>query len=174
MRTPSNKEEIFDIVNDNDEVIGSAERRDVHAKKLTHRSVHAIFFNWSRNILLQKRALGKDTYPGIWTTSCSGHVDSGESYEDALLRECREELGVSLKISDFNYVGKIPACEETGFEFTQVYTITNTGPFMFPHTEVQSLDWMPLDMFEIQVKIMPHMFTPSLRKVYDFYKNVQK
>jgi isopentenyl-diphosphate delta-isomerase type 1 len=174
MQTLLTKDEIFDIVNENDEVIGTGTRKDIHQKKLMHRAVHAIFFNWSRNILLQKRSMGKDTFPGVWTTSCSGHVDSGESYEDALIRECKEELGVSLKLSDFKYIGKVPACEETGFEFTQVYTITNTGPFMPSFSEVQSLDWMPVDMFEIQSKIMPRDFTPSLIKVYNFYKNVEK
>jgi Isopentenyldiphosphate isomerase len=172
MQTKKTKEELFDIVNERDEVIGTATRKEAHEKKLMHRAVHAIFFNWSNNILLQKRSLAKDTFPGIWTTSCSGHVDSGETYEEALIRECKEELGVSLKLSDFKYIGKLPPSEETGNEFTQVYTITNMGPFVFTHTEVQSLDWMPISMFEIQSKIMPHQFTPSLLKVYDFYKNV--
>ncbi len=168
----NNTEEIFDIVDNEDNVIGSAPRSKVHAKNLKHRAVHAIFFNAKGEILLQKRSKYKDLYPNIYTTSVSGHVDSKESYEDALVRECAEELGVNLKISDFKYIGKINACEETGWEFTKVYTIVFEGKFTFPSEEVEALDYMPIAKFEEEIKNHSQNFTPSFLKVYSFYKNV--
>ncbi|MEK9738209.1 MAG: NUDIX domain-containing protein [Euryarchaeota archaeon] len=71
--------EIFDIVNDSDKVIGSASRNEVHNRGLKHRSVHLLIFNKRGAVLLQKRSMEKDTFPGVWDSSVSGHVDSGEN-----------------------------------------------------------------------------------------------
>ena len=74
-------DDIFDIVDCDDNVIGSAPRSLVHARGLLHRSAHVLIFTDSlpRKILLQKRSMLKDSNPGLYTTSCSGHIDSGEN-----------------------------------------------------------------------------------------------
>ena len=59
--TAQRDDEIFDVVNDRDEVIGQATRGEVHAKRLWHRSVHAFVFNADGRIFLQKRSMLKDT-----------------------------------------------------------------------------------------------------------------
>lgn len=51
-------------------------------------------FDTANNILIQKRSMQKDTYPGYYTVSASGHIDKGESYEQAARREMEEELGI--------------------------------------------------------------------------------
>ena len=59
--------EVFDIVNDSDKVIGSASRNEVHNRGLKHRSVHLLIFNKQGSVLLQKRSMEKDTFPGLGT-----------------------------------------------------------------------------------------------------------
>ena len=86
-------EEIFDIVNEYDEVIGRLPRRMVHRDGHKHRAVHVLVFNSRGRIFLQKRSLTKDTFPGAWDSSASGHLDSGEDYDACAVRELREELG---------------------------------------------------------------------------------
>ncbi len=166
-----NPDELFDIVNDADEVVGSARRSEIHAKRLLHRSVHAMVFDFSgRKILLQKRSLLKDSYAGKYTTSCSGHVDSGESYEEALVRETREELGIETRLEDYEFVGKISARRETGYEFTKVYILKHEGPFKFPPREVDSLEWMQEGEFARRIGETPRDFTPSFICAYRFYR----
>ena len=87
-------EEIFDVVNERDEVIGRAPRREVHARGLWHRAVHVLVFNARGEVFLQKRSLKKDTAAGRWDSSSSGHVDAGEAYDDCAVRELREEIGL--------------------------------------------------------------------------------
>ena len=87
------QEDIFDIVNENDEVVGQKPRSEVHAEGLRHRAVHVLIFNDEGELFMQKRSKSKDTWPGAWDSSCSGHVDSGEVYEVAAIRELDEELG---------------------------------------------------------------------------------
>lgn len=88
-------EEIFDIVNTDDQVIGRVTREEVHGNPaLMHRVVHVLVFNSQGCIYLQKRAPDKDVQPGKWDTSVGGHVDAGEERYSAALRELSEELGI--------------------------------------------------------------------------------
>src|ERR1700720_4981554 len=90
-------EEIFDIVNDRDEVIGQRARAEVHRLGLMHRAVHVLVFNLRGQVFLQKRSMTKDRQPGLWDSSASGHVDSGEDYNACSVREVREEIGLRLE-----------------------------------------------------------------------------
>jgi isopentenyldiphosphate isomerase len=107
-------EEIFDVVNERDEVVGQLPRREVHRQKLRHRAVHVLVFNGRGELFLQQRSLTKDNFPGVWDSSSSGHVDSGEDYDPCTLREVREELGVQLpRVPDRLF--KLEATPETGW-----------------------------------------------------------
>lgn len=165
-----NPDEVFDIVDENDRVVSSGRRSFIHKNKLLHRAVHALFFDGSGRILLQKRSALKDTYPLCYTTSCSGHVDSGETYQEALIRETFEELGVKLDLRDFVRVGKIAACAETGFEFVEVYKTVYEGEFKIAEGEVDSLKWLEPAEFEALIRNNPESVTPSFVKVYEFVK----
>ncbi len=75
MKYTDNQNELFDTVDENDKVIGQATRGEVHKNKnLIHRSIGVVVFNSNGEIYLQKRNSTKDTDPGKWTISCSGHV----------------------------------------------------------------------------------------------------
>ena len=165
--------DIFDIVDDNDLVVSSAPRDEVHRRGLMHRASHVIIFSRQlpRKILLQKRSALKDKYPNLYTTSCSGHVDAGETYEIAAVREMKEETGLEVGASDLKYIGKIPACRETGQEFTCVYELEVDLDTLFnpPPEEVASLDWVGVDRFENMLACTPELFTLSFKKVYSFY-----
>ena len=89
-------EEIFDVVNERDEVVGQAPRQEVHARGLWHRAVHVLVFNARGEIFLQKRSLKKDIAAGKWDSSASGHLDTGEAYDACAVREVREEIGLEL------------------------------------------------------------------------------
>src|ERR1044072_5732360 len=87
-------EDIFDVVNERDEVIDRKPRSEVHRLGLLHRAVHVLVFNSRGQIFLQKRSMKKDRQPGVWDSSASGHVDSGEDYDTCAVRELREEIGL--------------------------------------------------------------------------------
>ena len=84
---PEQEDELLDVVDEQDRVIGAAGRRDIHEQGLLHRAVHVFVVDQQQGIYLQKRAWHKDEHPGKWDSSASGHVDSGESYPDAARRE---------------------------------------------------------------------------------------
>ena len=91
-----NQQEIFPVVDESGQVIGSATRGECHSgSKLLHPVVHLHVFNSKGDIYLQKRPEWKDIQPGKWDTAVGGHIDYGETPEEALHREVREELGIT-------------------------------------------------------------------------------
>jgi 16S rRNA (adenine1518-N6/adenine1519-N6)-dimethyltransferase len=70
-------EELFDVVNERDEVIGQAPRREVHRRGLRHRAVHVMIFDRRGRVFLQKRSARKDCHPYRWDSSAAGHLQVG-------------------------------------------------------------------------------------------------
>lgn len=96
LQVMDNQQEIFPIVDENGEVVGSATRAECHSgSKLLHPVVHLHVFNAAGDIYLQRRPDWKDIQPGKWDTAVGGHVDYGETIEEALRREVCEELGIT-------------------------------------------------------------------------------
>ncbi|MBV6395030.1 MAG: Isopentenyl-diphosphate Delta-isomerase [Anaerolineales bacterium] len=87
-------EELFDIVDDTDNVIGQAARSDVHRSGSLHRGVHLLLFDSAGCLLIQKRSADRRQYASLWDCSVSEHVKAGESYLEAAIRGAKEELGV--------------------------------------------------------------------------------
>lgn len=92
-----NAEELFPIVDENGNVIDAATRKECHSgSKLLHPVVHLHILNETKDALyMQKRSMLKDIQPGKWDTAVGGHVDLGENVNMALMREAKEELGLT-------------------------------------------------------------------------------
>jgi isopentenyldiphosphate isomerase len=140
MNQAQNADEVFDVVNDRDEVIGRETRGNVHRLGLKHRAVHVLVFNRRGEVFLQKRSMKKDTSPGAWDSSASGHLDTGEDYDACAVRELSEEIGLKTS-SPPARLFKIDACPETGQEFVWVYRLDAEGPFALHPDEIEFGGW---------------------------------
>jgi isopentenyl-diphosphate delta-isomerase type 1 len=159
-------EEIFDVVDAHDQVIGQAPRSEVHAKGLSHRAVHIFVFNTQGKLLLQKRSPTKDEFPSRYTSSASGHLHSGESYREAACRELAEELGLH---SPLTVLGKFPASREMAMEHTVLfYTVTDQPPCGDP-TEIEQVEFYPLSQIVELLHHVPEQFTPPFRLLFRWY-----
>ncbi len=87
-------EEIFDIVNDDDMVIGQEKRSVVHRTGMLHRGVHVCLSTPDGRLLIQRRSENRRNSPGTLDLSVSEHVKAGEEYEAAAQRGLKEELGL--------------------------------------------------------------------------------
>ena len=157
--------EIFDIVNDNDEIVGSASRNEVHRLGLKHRSVHLLIFNKQGSVLLQKRSIEKDTFPGTWDSSVSGHVDSGETYDEAVIRESLEELGVKfVGVPEKKF--KVDACKETDNEFSWIYRHFSEGPFSPNVDEISEIKWFSIETLDDSNLHDSTIFSPAFSLIW--------
>jgi len=158
-------EEIFDVVNERDEVIGSRSRDEVHRLGLKHRAIHVLVFNSRGEVFLQKRSHKKDTAAGLWDSSSSGHVDSGEDYDACAVRELREEIGLEV-VSVPKRLFKIDAGSDTGWEFCWVYRHASDGPLVLNADEIETGQWLPPDAVTDWVSRAPEDFARSFRTIW--------
>jgi len=87
-------DEIVAVVDEDNNVVGAAPRREMRAKRLPHRSTYILVFNSRGEIYIQKRTRTKDVFPGYYDPAAGGVVLSGESYLEGALRELEEEMGI--------------------------------------------------------------------------------
>lgn len=102
-------QEILDIVDEKDEIVGQATREDTHVKGLAHREIHVWFYTPNKEIIFQHRAKDKDTHPDLLDATVAGHVESGDTYEATAEREVLEETGLNIKESDLIPIKKLDA-----------------------------------------------------------------
>jgi isopentenyldiphosphate isomerase len=158
-------EEIFDVVNERDEIIDYRPRSEVHRLGLKHRAVHVLIFNRRGELFLQKRSMKKDCFPGVWDSSASGHLDVGEEYDACALREVREELGIVLPGTPARLF-KIDACPETGQEFVWIYRCEAEGPFTLHPEEVETGGWFSPDYINQWMLERPHDFASGFVRIW--------
>jgi len=160
-----NLDELFDVVDEHDRVVSRATRREVHATGLRHRAIHVLVFNAAGQVYLQKRSMTKDTFPGAWDSSCSGHVDAGEDYDATAIRELREEIGLSVASAP-QRLFKIGACDDTGQEFVWIYRLDHDGPLQPNPSEVERGGWFPPHEITAWVARAPQEFARAFRRIW--------
>lgn len=152
--------ELLDHVDEDDRVIGTVARSRAHREGIRHRAVHVVVWNRRGEILLQRRAASKASFPGFWDTSVGGHVGAGEGYLATALRECAEELGIEIGSSDLSRIGKHLFDEmDTDVEWVESYGLLHEGPFRPDRAEVERVDWFTADAVEELVSrgaLTPH------------------
>lgn len=133
------KEEILDLVDQNDKIIGSVPVSKANSNpKLIHREVAVIVYDSKNKVLIQKRSLTKRLHPGIWTVTCAGHVTKGLTPLEAAHVELKEEVGFDTKLEfvkkEFHqiptesrffywYIGRFPKNTTTKIEPREVDSI---------------------------------------------------
>lgn len=162
--------EILDVVDDNDKVIATAERDEVHRVGPLCRLVYVLFFTQDGQVILQKRGMVKKNDAGKLTTTVSGHVISGQSYRAAAIKETLEEAGIQITEGELIDLGVVRA------DFTQGTYISNAMRALFAYKfngslldlkvepdEGAGFVSMPIEELEKQLHVTPGKFAQALR-----------
>jgi isopentenyl-diphosphate Delta-isomerase len=168
-KLPNVQDEIYDVVDKMDHVIGQATRGEIHQKNLLHRSIHILVFNHQNELFLQKRSMAKDENPGLWDTSSAGHVDSGETYDECAHRELWEELGIKTILKPLE---KIEACQKTYHEHVQIYTCRTNTIININLDEISEGKYFDLEDLKRKIKKRPEQFTSSFKLIFKKYGTV--
>jgi isopentenyl-diphosphate delta-isomerase type 1 len=163
------RQEILEVFDRHNRLIGRAARGTVHSFGLRHRAVHIFVFNITGELYLQLRREHKDQYPRHWDTSAAGHVSPGESYEAAAARELMEELGLR---EDLFQVAEVTACPETGWEHVGLFQCrTVTAPAPNPE-EIETGAFYSLEEIERMLDDARLPITPAFRRLYNLWKKL--
>ena len=134
------KNEIVQIVDENNTEIASVTRAIMREQKLIHRASYILVFNFAGDVFVQKRTMTKDVYPGYYDVAAGGVVLAGESYEDAAERELMEELGVEGI--------QLNPCFDHFYEdsknrvWGRIFRCRHEGPFLLQEEEIESGGFM--------------------------------
>lgn len=158
-----NQQERFPIVDEEGTVIGQATRGECHSgTKLLHPVVHLHVFDTQGRIYLQKRPEWKDIQPGKWDTAVGGHIDYGETREEALHREVREEVG----ITDFTpvFMGKYVFESQREKELVYVHRTIYNGAIQPSQDELDGGRFWSME--EIREAIGKGVLTPNFESEF--------
>ncbi len=158
-------EEIGVLVDDRDEVVGTAPRSAIRAKNLLHRGVAIAVRNPAGHIYVHRRTPGKDVFPGMYDMVVGGMVAAGESYEEAARRELSEELGVEP--AEITSVLKHLYKGDRNNAWISLYEVPWAGPIRHQETEISWGAYMTVD--EIVAKLDEWPFAPDHLEVFERY-----
>jgi isopentenyldiphosphate isomerase len=136
-------DEILDIVNEQDIIVGQKSRSEIYQKGIVNfRVVNAFLRNSQKEIWIPRRTAHKKIFPLCLDVSMGGHVETGESYEDALQRELKEELNLELKQVKYSLLGYLNPYQHNVSAFMKVYEIlTDVTPIYNPNDFIESF-WL--------------------------------
>lgn len=159
--------ELFDIVDEKGIPTGeTVERSEAHEKDILHRTAHVWVIrikDGRSQVLLQKRAASKESFPGCYDTSSAGHIHAGDEPLDSAIRELEEELGIKADGSDLSYAGMFHTHYEKIFytkpfrdnEITFVYVYdkpVDIDSLTLQEEEVESVRWFDTDYVQEQIE----------------------
>jgi 8-oxo-dGTP pyrophosphatase MutT (NUDIX family) len=157
VETVSAETEIVTIVDESNNVIGAATRRDMRARRLPHRAAYIMVFHPRGSLYVQKRTATKDVYPGYYDVAAGGVVTAGESYLESAVRELEEEMGIRGvplgRLFDFYHT-------EGGHRvWGRAYSCVYDGEIVLQEEEVESGAFHPVH--EILRRAEDQPFTPD-------------
>lgn len=138
-------------------------KSDVHRDGDWHRCAHVWIVRSDGRLLLQRRALAKENWPGLWDISVAGHVAAGESAVDAAIREAHEEIGIALAPSELAHIGTLAYSvtlrdDYIENEVHEVYVVrrdVELATLVLDAAEVMDVTWASFDDLE-RYALVPH------------------
>ncbi|HEX8255954.1 MAG TPA: NUDIX domain-containing protein [Thermoanaerobaculia bacterium] len=159
-----------DVVNERDEKVGEALRREVLPAAKNFHTAHVFLFDESGRVLLQQLGANRERHPLTWGASVAGYVFAGESYEAAIRRRALQELGVTIEPL---LVGKMEMLDQQSLKFVSLFSATVTGDVTPDPNHIAAVRFMTLDEVQNALRMNPETFTPTFRKLFPFYLQVR-
>ena len=160
------------FVDENDNVIGAGTKKEALEKSIAHRIARIYLFNSKGEILMQKRSATVTSNPNKWDQSAAGHVDEGETYEQAAYRELKEEVGIEgIPLKEIAKYYQEETDERRRKRFNMLYMGTYDGDVIPDGDEVSEVKWFLPEELERRMKEHPDEFTQgSIRSFQELSK----
>ncbi|WIA14357.1 hypothetical protein OEZ85_002886 [Tetradesmus obliquus] len=164
------------IVDEQNNVIGAATRRETVSQRLLGRGAYVLVFDSSGQLFVSRRSMAKDCYPGCLDVTISGVVNQGEEYADTAARELQEEIGMPLQDSrsSLQQLLIFPYQDATCHVFGCAFRVTWDGPVTFADAEVEWGRFMQMQELQQLLQDDPEQFTPVGRHILGLYAEQQQ
>jgi isopentenyl-diphosphate delta-isomerase type 1 len=163
---------LITFVDENDNVIGAGTKLEAREKGIRFRIVRVFLFNSQGHLLMQRRAMHLKSHPGRWDQSVGGHVDEGETYLQAAVREAEEEIGVTGLIlrEEFKHFANDLDGAEVKRRFNMLYSAVYDGDVTPNPEEVAEVKWVAPDELEQWLNASPDDFSPGFIRTYNAFR----
>jgi isopentenyldiphosphate isomerase len=132
-------DELVDIVDADDLVVGTVPRRQMRAERLRHRAVFVVVTSSTGRLLVHRRSTDKDLWPGRWDVAVGGVLAAGEAWDDAARRELAEEVGIDATPRSLH----AGAYADPDVDLVaRCYRVVHDGPITFVDGEVAEARWV--------------------------------
>jgi isopentenyldiphosphate isomerase len=155
-------DEVLDVVDEEDRVVGQATRREVRAGRLLHRFSSVLCRDPAGRLYVHRRTDDKDVYPGMYDTAAGGVLAAGETYLEAARRELAEELGVAGPEPRFLFKHRYRGQENPSW--SALYEVTWDGPVRPQASEIAWGAFLTLE--ELDARLQEWPFCPDGLEIY--------
>ena len=165
-------DELIDQVDKNDQIIGTTLKSKAHKDpSIIHREVAIVVFNKKGEVLLQQRSMKKRNDPGHWKMTAAGHIGAGEDPKLAIIREVKEELGITIKPVYYNKIFREYRDQETRFFWLYYSVLKEEQPLVLDKEEVMDARWVKYsDLEKFSKQNEYHLDSPSHRNIVEVAK----
>lgn len=155
------------FVDENDNPIGAGPREEAWEKGIALRHAYIVLRDKDGNFLLQQRSQLKKKNPGRYTYAATGHVDEGESYDEAAVRELKEEVGIDANLTLIDKSSYM-SDEVNAQVFIAIYSgeIDHDVQLVLDPEEVSGTRWFTKTELDEAVLKTPESFSPNMVKTY--------
>lgn len=149
------------LVDEFDNVVGTAEKMEAHRLGMLHRAFSVLIFNQNGEMLIQKRAKGKYHSGGLWTNACCSHPFPEEETYKAAIRRVKEELGVDIQLKEkFHFIYKAKMDNNLiEHELDHVFIGRYNGPFFPNSEEIEKVRFVGMTALIKEMNEYPERFT---------------
>ena len=153
------------LVDENNNHIGTEEKIKAHREGKLHRAFSIFVFNSKNQLLIQQRAKAKYHFPGIWANTTCSHPNPDETYEKAIHRRLKEEMGFDCKLEkafSFIYKAESKNCLKE-HEHDTIFIGKFDGKIFPNKKEVMDYKWINISHLKKEIAKNPDDYTPWLK-----------
>jgi len=149
--------ELVDVVDADDQVVGTVTRGEMRVQHLRHRATYVLLFNSRGQLFVHQRTAGKDIYPSYYDCAFGGVLAAGEAYDTGARRELAEEAGVAE--APLRRIGPLRFDDDDNHVNGMIYSCTYDGPLRLQAEEIAGGEW--LDLIEVIERAQREPFCPD-------------
>ncbi|WP_045215441.1 NUDIX domain-containing protein [Desulfonatronovibrio magnus] len=159
------KENYLEVMDSADRPLAVLPETEIHRQGLLHRSIIALLYDRQFRLLLKKRSLLQELYPGRWDLSSTGHVLTGESTISAALRQMHTTF--SFQPRKLKLITTLKADLSTNFEFISIFDAGRIlSPLELNTREVEDIVYVTKQDLRMMVRESPEIITPAVVRIW--------